>query len=68
MLAHVAVVNAPPVFRLVWGMVRRFLEPRTQSKIQARAGAGPGGTKAAEESRRLCARPPARHLPQRRVM
>ncbi|KAG2448916.1 hypothetical protein HYH02_006264 [Chlamydomonas schloesseri] len=34
MLAHVAVVNAPPVFRLVWGMVRRFLEPRTQAKIQ----------------------------------
>ncbi|KAG2432808.1 hypothetical protein HXX76_008542 [Chlamydomonas incerta] len=34
MLAHVAVINAPPVFRLVWGAVRRFLEPRTQSKIQ----------------------------------
>lgn len=44
-LGHIMIINAPAVFRMLWGMVRGLLDARTQSKIEAStvasAGAGP---------------------------
>ncbi|KXZ45353.1 hypothetical protein GPECTOR_55g259 [Gonium pectorale] len=34
MLGHVAVINAAPVFRAVWGLARPLLDPRTQAKVE----------------------------------
>ncbi|KAF5839565.1 CRAL-TRIO domain-containing protein [Dunaliella salina] len=34
MLGHICVINAPWVFRMIWAVVRCYLDPRTQSKIE----------------------------------
>jgi len=34
MLGHICVINAPWVFRTIWAVVRGYLDPRTQSKIE----------------------------------
>ncbi|KAF5839566.1 CRAL-TRIO domain-containing protein [Dunaliella salina] len=34
MLGHICVINAPWVFRTIWAVVKGYLDPRTQSKIE----------------------------------
>ncbi len=36
MLGHICIINAPYVFRMVWNVVKGFIDPRTQGKIEVR--------------------------------
>lgn len=37
MMGKAVIINAPGMFKLVWGIVKRFLDARTLSKIEASA-------------------------------
>ncbi|KAG1678584.1 hypothetical protein FOA52_012591 [Chlamydomonas sp. UWO 241] len=34
MLGHICIVNAPSVFRMLWGFAKGLIDPRTQNKIE----------------------------------
>ncbi len=34
MLGHTCIINAPGVFKLVWGAIKGFIDPKTQEKIE----------------------------------
>lgn len=34
MLGHICIINAPFIFKTLWGMVKGFIDPRTQGKIE----------------------------------
>ncbi|KAG2439718.1 hypothetical protein HYH02_010597 [Chlamydomonas schloesseri] len=34
MLGHICIINAPAVFRMIWGMAKGFIDIRTQGKIE----------------------------------
>ena len=34
MLGHICIINAPAMFRMIWSVVKGFIDPRTQSKIE----------------------------------
>ena len=36
MLGHICIINAPAMFRMLWSVVKGFIDPRTQSKIEVR--------------------------------
>lgn len=39
MLGHTVIINAPSVFKMMFGMIKPMLDARTQSKIEVRAPA-----------------------------
>jgi hypothetical protein len=41
MLGHICIINAPAVFRMLWGFAKGLIDVRTQNKIEVR-GAPPG--------------------------
>ena len=36
MLGHTCIINAPGVFKMVWGAIKGFIDPKTQEKIEVR--------------------------------
>ena len=37
MMGKTLIINAPGMFKVVWSIVKRFLDPRTLSKIDVRS-------------------------------
>ena len=49
MLGHICIINAPAMFRMIWSVVKGFIDPRTQSKIEVRYIRRGGGESLAVE-------------------